>query len=112
MEQNSNDTPLNSAHYNVSLFKWRRGQLGWTNTKITGLLNVCERTVYVVFKGQAKYQSVRAVADLLGLDWALVHDLTLPESHYHLAVRHSIDQGAHLIAPSNQTDNSLPAANP
>lgn len=111
MAQNSNGTPHNSAYYNVSLIKWRQRQLGLLTADIVRLLDIAERTIYMVLQGRAKYQSVAQVVRLLELDWALVHDLSLPESHYHLAVRNGINQGVHPIAPIEEASNSRQAAN-
>lgn len=111
MPQNSNQDAPFPAHYNHHLLNWRKSKLGLTIRRIARLLGLNHRTVNEVFQGRAKQKSVYPVARFMELDWSLVHDLYLPESHYHLAVRGGINQGAHPIAPIEQASNSSQSVN-
>lgn len=64
------------------------------------MLDAAETTIRKVFQGNATNKKVYAVVHLLGLDWASVHDLTLPETSYHLAVLPARAIEPPLIAPN------------
>lgn len=88
------------------MFIWRRDTLDLSNRKIAELTGLDRRAVGAVFRGTAPYKVVYQVAQLLGLDWAMVHSFALIEDDYRLAVR----RGAQFIAPQATTDNSgIPA---
>lgn len=40
-----------------------------------------------VFLGEATSKQVYPIAEFLNLDWSMLHDLTLPESDFHRAVK-------------------------
>lgn len=45
------------------------------------------RTAGKVFAGRANNRKAWPVAKVLGLDWAMLHDLSLKPDQFHLAVR-------------------------
>jgi hypothetical protein len=102
MSQNSIPRPHYSVHYNCGLLAWRRKALGLSKRRIAELIPANRNSVQAVFRGMASYKTLRPIADLLGLDWAMLHRLNLPEDDYPLAVL----SGAHLIAPAEVACNS------
>jgi hypothetical protein len=102
MEQNSGPSQHYSAYYNRHLLAWRRDLLGLSNRKLAELIPANRQSVRAVFRGMASYKTLYPVAAFLGLDWAMLHSLTLSEPDYPLAVR----AGAHLIAPKQAGSNS------
>lgn len=110
MTLNSVRDELFPAHYNHFLMDWRRRQLGLSIREIARLMHGRPDTITDVFRGRASSKTVYPIARLLGLDWAMVHRLTLSEEDYPLAVHAGIPQGAHLIAPQEAVSNSTPGA--
>lgn len=98
--------PRSSQLYNVDLLQWRREQLGLTFTGISAMIPLRRATVIDVFQGRASSESAHKVALALGLNWALVCDVALPEDFYYLAVRYFVPEGRQLIAPTSETSNS------
>lgn len=106
MELNSAHGALFPAHYNHLLMDWRRRELGLSIYAIAELINLRYHTIRAVFQGVASSKSVYPVAELLRLDWAIVHDLTLRnESDFNAAAGVAV-RGAHLIAPEQEVSNS------
>lgn len=82
------------AFYNHEMLTWRRLQLGLSVRQVSKAISGRETTVQQVFKGTVvNARQVFPVARYLGLDWAMVHDLALSESHYHLAVLAPLPDG-------------------
>lgn len=48
--------------------------------------NVNRETIRKILRGQASGKAAYPVAEALGLDWAMVHNLELKKSEFHLAV--------------------------
>lgn len=102
MSPNSIPAQHFSAYYNIPLLRWRRDRLGFTNRRIAEHTPANKDSVCAVFRGAASYKTVFIVSEFLGLDWAMVHRLTLSEQDYPLAVL----SGPHLIAPEQVVSNS------
>lgn len=92
--------------YNHRVYKWRLGELNLKSTDIARLIGGRRGTVAKVFKGHGSNKIAYKVADALGLDWAAVHDLDLPEHLFPLAVRYGASGGRQLIAPQEGSGNS------
>lgn len=88
MAQNSADEKLYSGlqHYHYELLDWQRKQRGWSIQEVARRTGEHFQTVRQVFKGNATNRKVFPVANLLNLDWAQVHNLSLEEEDFHLAV--------------------------
>ena len=105
MEHNSapnGQHPEFPNHYNHKIFRWRRNELQWSYPVITARCGLHKNTLRQVFRGLAGNKTAFKVAQVLGLDWAMVHELDLPEEKYNRAVLN----GAHLIAPTTVVSNS------
>lgn len=94
------------ALYNHRLLSWRKRELGLTNVLLAKLTGFSRDTIREVFAGTASSKSVFPVTRVLGLDWAIVHDLALPEEQFHLAIRNGQLRGSQLIAPQRASGNS------
>lgn len=106
MEEHLSTNGNAPAYYNRHLLIWRRESLGLTSKRMTELMPTNRESLRAVFRGIASYRTVYAVAEFLGLDWAMLHSLTLSENDYPLAVR----RGAQLIAPASVVGNSAQSA--
>lgn len=84
----------------------RRRELKLSKRRIARDLSARYATVRDVFRGIASSKKVYPVAQRLGMSWAKVHDLTLLESDYFLALQPGLYEGAHLIAPQTEVSNS------
>lgn len=49
-------------------------------------LNLNTDTTYRVFNGKASHKQVWPIAKFFGVDWSLLHDLTLSSDEFHRAV--------------------------
>lgn len=106
MERNSVRVELFPAHYNHLIMSARRRELGLSIRAIARLIKCRHNTITEVFRGRASSKKVYPVAQVLGMDWAMIHDLSLSESDYRRAVLSDTLQGAHLIAPQRAVSNS------
>lgn len=74
------------AFYNHRVLDGRRLALNLTKHDVARLAGEPKENVRNVFRGTAKNHSVYPVCVALGMDWERIHDLTLEESDFHLAV--------------------------
>lgn len=88
------------AYYNHELLVWRKQRLKLTVRQVAKMVGGYSTTVEKVFQGKATSKMVFPVVQALGLDWALVHDLTLPEIQYHQAVLPPHMAATPLIPPN------------
>lgn len=95
------------AHYNHFLVDWQRRELGLSKRAVARLIGRRHSSVNNVFRGRASSELVYPVAQVLGLDWAKVHDLTLVESDYPHCIRADLLRGAQLIAPTETVKQCL-----
>lgn len=88
MRQNSNATEKRfPSLYRQDLLDWQRQRRGWSQRETARRAKINQQTIRKVFKGEATNTKVYRVAKALGLDWCQVHNLALPKSEFHLAVR-------------------------
>lgn len=73
--------------YRQDIFEDRRKELGWGVLETARRANVNRETVRKILAGKASGKTAYPVSEALGLDWAMVHDLELKKSEFHLAVR-------------------------
>jgi|SRR5688572_31415891 len=92
MRQNYSKRRRNSGHanevilYNLPLLHAFRESRGLTVNGTGTAIRMNPDTVSKVFKGKASRKQVWRVATFLGCDWALLHDLNLPQSEIDRAV--------------------------
>lgn len=65
---------------------WQLNHMGMSMLEVSHLAKINYSTVRKVFDGRANNSKVWPVANVLGLDWAQLHNLNLKESEFHLAV--------------------------
>lgn len=87
MSQNPNRLKAKyPTFYRQDLLEWQRSNLGWSQRKTALRAKINQETIKKVFKGIATQSRVYPVAVALGLDWAMLHNLKLKPSEFHLAL--------------------------
>ena len=75
------------GYYRQDIIKHRCAELGLSGLKTAKLAEINRETIRDVLAGKASSKKVWPVANVLGLDWAQLHNFELKPSEFHLAVR-------------------------
>lgn len=80
------DVRNSTFYYRHDIMEWRRRLLGISVAEVARRVNIRVETVYQVFLGKATNKKAYPVCLALGLDWAQIHNLSLTERNFHLAI--------------------------
>jgi hypothetical protein len=86
MKQNSDIAIKFPNLYRHDLLKWAAWEQRLSQREVSQRAKINPRTAGVVFAGRANNRKVWPVANVLGIDWAALHNFKLKESEFHLAV--------------------------
>lgn len=66
-------------HYRHDLLRKAAWEQRLSASEVSRLAKINPRTVGVVFEGKANNRKVKPVADVLGIDWTVLHNLDLSQ---------------------------------